>query len=110
MRKIAFFIVLVLSLIAINNLVRSIVNLWQKNDLLVRAERQLQKEKKENETLKKELTRVQSPQFFEEEARSKLVLGKPGESLVLLPPTATSESITDVKKEENWKEWMKLFF
>ena len=42
----------------------SLYNLWQKNDLLVRAKQDLEQEKKENKELKKKMTEVKRPQFF----------------------------------------------
>lgn len=113
MKKIAFFTVLIISLFIINNLVRSIYNLWQKQDLLTKAKNEVVKEKQLNEALKKQLTVVSSPDYVEEEARNKLLLRKNGEKIVLIPsltPSSPVRSNAPAKKEAPWKQWMDLFF
>jgi cell division protein FtsB len=110
MKRIAYFVVIILSLIAINNLLRSSISLWQKNDVLVRAQRQLDKEKKDHAELEKQLAVVQNPNFMEEEARNKLLLGKPGEQIVLVPtPSITPVPQSKVSHESNVTQWKKLF-
>ena len=112
MKKIAFFIVLILSLFIINNLVRSIYNLWQKQDLFTKAKNEVILEKKRNDALKKQLSVVSNPEYVEEQARNKLLLRKNGEKIVLIPSIAQPKpkSQVAVKKEANWKQWIDLFF
>lgn len=109
-KKVAFFITIVVSLIIINGLVRSILDLWNKQDVVVRARQDLDREKRKNEELKVQLGYVKSNEFVEEEARNKLFLVKPGESDVIIPKNLIK------KKEEKppppppvWKQWMNLF-
>jgi cell division protein FtsB len=113
MKKIAFFTILILSLFIINNLVRSIYNLWQKQDLLVKAKNEVIREKQINETLKKQLTVVSAPDYVEEEARNKLLLRRSGEKIVLIPsitPTQLPSDTQNVLKEPTWKQWLQVFF
>jgi hypothetical protein len=49
LKKLVFFAVIIVSLFVINSFIHSIYNLWQKNDLLVRAKQDLENEKKENQ-------------------------------------------------------------
>ncbi len=42
MKKIVFFVITISSLFIINNLVHSIYNLWQKQDLMVKAKTELE--------------------------------------------------------------------
>jgi cell division protein FtsB len=110
MKKIAYFVVIILSLIAINNLLHSSISLWQKNDVLTRAQRELEKEKKEHDQLEKQLAVVKNPKFVEQEARNRLLLGKPGEQIVLLPsPSVTPTPKVVTVHESNLTQWKKLF-
>lgn len=115
MKRVLFFIILIVSLFVINNLVRSIFNLWQKQQLVEQARKELSKEKEENQRLKNELFNVGSQGFIEEQARNKLLLLKPDEQRILISDnlTAVTESGKKNKeenKEANWKKWLKLFF
>lgn len=114
LKKIVFFSIIILSLFVINNFIHSIYNLWQKNDLIVRAKQDLEKEKKDNQTLKKKLVDVQKPEFVEEEARNKLFLAKPGEGVIVMPTdtlgTDSSKQKPPVDTRPNWVKWWDLFF
>lgn len=114
MKRIFFFAVLITSVFVINNLSRSIYDLWQKRDLIVEAERQLLEQKQENQRLKSQLSYVESEEFVEEAARNKLLLVKPGEQAVLIPhdliKETSSPSANIQEVDPNWKKWWKLFF
>lgn len=111
-KKIVFFVILLASLFTINNLVHSIYTLWHKETLIEKAKIELEKEKKENQTLKQKLTVVRKPQFVEEEARNKLFLAKPGEGILVLPTTHASPSAAPTPQDirPNWKKWWDKFF
>lgn len=115
MKRALFFIILIVSLFVINNLVRSIFNLWQKQQLVEQARKELSKEKEENQRLKNELSNVESQGFIEEQARNKLLLLKPEEQRILISDNLTSatesgKKSTSERKEANWKRWRELFF
>jgi len=114
LKKIAFFLVVIISFFVINSLIRSIDNLWQKKDLIVRVKQNLEKEKKENEELRRKLDIVKQPQFVEEEARNKLFLAKPGEGVIALPTDVLTASNSNNKKPRdtrpNWQKWWETFF
>jgi cell division protein FtsB len=115
LKKIVFFVFIVFSLFIINDLSHSIYNLWQKNDLIDRARRTLNTEKKTNDELKSRLKEVGQPQFVEKEARNKLFLVKPGEGVVVVEPTvymqaSPSSMIKSMERESNWKQWWEMFF
>lgn len=110
MKKIFFFVAIVICILIINGLVRSIYDLWSKQDLVVTADNDLKREKRENEKLKQQLVLVQDENFIESEARNKLFMVKPGESGVIVP----SELIQKKEKMEvenipNWQKWVNLF-
>ncbi len=110
MKKIFFITTVIICIIIINGLAHSIYDLWHKQDLVVSANQDLEKEKKENLKLKKELAHVKSDNFIESVARDKLFMVKPGESGVIIPSNLTSDSSTKPTKElPNWQKWLNLF-
>ena len=114
MKKIIFFVILAISILVINNLIRSIFTLWQKHDLVTLAQKELARQKQENQRLKSQLSYVKSKEFIEEQARNKLFLVKPGEQEVLIPEDlirgTSTPSAQKTKDDPNWKKWLKLFF
>jgi cell division protein FtsB len=109
-KKVAYIFTIIICLLIINGLVRSIFDLWNKQDLVVKAKEDLSHEKQKNQELKSQLSYVQSSEFIEEEARDKLFLVKPGESGVIVP-----EELIKKKEEKvieiipNYKQWINLF-
>lgn len=114
MRKIIFCIVLAALVLVINNLIRSIYDLWRKNDLIVDAQKRQMLQKQENQRLESQLSYVKSKEFVEEQARNKLFWVMPGEQKVLIPRDlikGTSTPSARIHKDDpNWKKWLKLFF
>lgn len=113
MKRIFFITILLVSLFVINNLVRTIYSLWQKKDLITKAKIAVEKEKKENSMLKKQLEEVNKPGFVEEQARDKLFMGKQGEQVILLSKDAlqaAKEKKESAKPQPYWRQWWKLFF
>lgn len=113
MKKIAFFVLIVLLLFAINNLVHSIFTLWHKQELMTKAQNELKKVKKENTELAKQIKKIEDPQFVEQEARNKLLLARPGEQILVPPknlaPSTKPKEIKQPEKKQNWQEWLGLF-
>lgn len=70
---------------------------------------------REQQELAKELEYVLSDEFVEKEARDKLMMGKPGEIVVILPEgkweesTGSSESEAGEEELPNWRKWVRLF-
>lgn len=111
--KKAIYILFVLSLIfAINNMGRSIYDLWHKQDLLTQTQKQLDRGKEENKKLKAQIIYAQTNQFIEEEARNKLFLGKPGDQTVVIPQKLLNpkENKKTLDLRPNWQKWWDLFF
>lgn len=113
-KKIAFFVIIIVSIFIINSLVHSIYTLWQKKHLVVDARLDAEREREKNQTLKNKLNIIENPQFVEEEARNKLFLVKPGEQIVVLSEKdlKASDSAKPKPKDTrpNWKKWYDLFF
>ena len=105
---------IVASVIIINNLARSIYSLWQKNHLVTDVRSEVEKEKKENDELKKKLAQVQKPEFVEEEARNKLFLAKPNDGIIVLSEKDREATLPAKPKPQdtrpNWRKWWDLFF
>ncbi len=112
MKKILFIIAVVASVFIINSLVRSIYDLLGKQDLITKAQNELVREKRQNRDLRSKLSKAQSSQFVEEEARNKLLLIKPGEQQVIIPQDLLSSSDSAKKKDTrpNFRKWWDLFF
>ena len=108
-KKVAFFIIIFVCLIIINGLIRSIFDLWSKQDVVATARQELNREKQKNQELKVHLSFVESGEFVEEEARNKLFLVKPGESDVIIP-----KNLIEKKEEKKppppppWRQWVNL--
>jgi len=113
-KKIAFFTIILILLLTINDLGHSIYSIWQKQDLIVQAQKNLDVEKRENQKLKKEITQVNQPQFIESEARNNLLLTKKGEGIVIIPSdkliASPSPSPKPIDTRPNWQKWWNTFF
>ena len=116
MRKLVFVVSIIIFIVLINNLARSIYDLWKKQDLITSAQKGLEAEKAENARLKRELTIASKPDFIEKEARDKLGLAKEGEIVLVLPDNETLKKLAPVIPDEeevtlkpNWKKWIDLF-
>lgn len=113
MKKILFSL-LVFGLILVTvGLSRSIYDLWKKQDLVISYQKQLAKQKAENEMLQQKLSDVNNPKFLEEQARNNLFLLKPGEQGVIIPKELLIETDLESPIEEeitNWKKWWDLMF
>ena len=112
MKKILFILVVIVFLIIINNLTRSIYSVWQKDRVALDAQKQLNYQKEENEKLKSELSYIETQEFIERQARDKLFMTKPNESIVLDSKDHEGKNLSFDKRDnrENWRKWMELFF
>ncbi|MGI8419456.1 MAG: FtsB family cell division protein [Candidatus Levyibacteriota bacterium] len=113
-KKIVFFTIALIGIVVINNLAHSIFIIWQKQDLITRAQNNLQEEKKENQKLNKAIALVNKPEFIESQARDNLNLAKPNEEIVLIPTkTIATKSSTPSRpqdSQQNWQKWWNYFF
>lgn len=116
MKKIIFIVIFIFSVLIINNLVRSIWNLLNKQNILISTQSELDKEKQENKKLRQQLSEATSPGFLEEEARNKLLMVKPNEQQVIISGDLIKASDSAGKKiqigdkRSNWQKWWDLFF
>ncbi len=76
------------------------------------TEEKLERLKKENESLKRELQYKKSGEFIEREIRNKLGLVKEGEAIVIVPKENDERRMTNDERNNkfNWEKWRELFF
>lgn len=113
-KKIGFFTIVIILILTINDLSHSIYTIWQKQDLIIQAQKDLDVQKRENSQLKKDIAQVNQPQFVESEARDELLLAKPGESTIIIPSDQlhidSQAPSKPVDLRPNWQKWWDLFF
>ncbi len=109
-------VIFILSASLAYNMGKSAYDVWQKRDIVTDREKELMRVQKENTELKRELERSNDPDYIEEEARNKLGLAKPGETVIFVaPPESNGAGDGNSIREKTfnkpyWKEWWKLFF
>lgn len=122
MRRQAFSVIaLLLGIYFIVALSRDLLELLSARERLLKEQTEVMKLEQEQQELAEQLGYVMSDEFVEKEAREKLLMGKPGEVVMLLPPedeqTGQGGSIpakSDLASGEaeelaNWEKWAKLF-
>lgn len=111
-------LVAIIALILISlSVVRSIVKIVSAQRQVEGARLLLQKEQAKQQELKEKLTKVQSLEYKEREARDKLGLAREDEIVVIMPDEDVLRRIsprsTDARlkapRDPNWKRWLKLF-
>lgn len=110
-KTIILVIVIFALLLAIKNIVGSILTLRQNSRIVTTIKQQEKAEKQKREFLKQQLYFVNTSQFIENEAREKLGMVKPGEHIVLAPPPINkAQKVAIVDNSPNWQKWWRLFF
>lgn len=110
--------VVLFGLFLLFNFTSSIYSLWQKGDIVSEREQYLRRLEKEQDELKTQLSYTMRPDFIEEEARNKLNLVKPDETLIVL---SERNATTSGQKQESveisgsnpsqrvFHRWLELF-
>lgn len=91
---------------------KGVWQLYEASGRLGEAKGLLVEQEKKNEELKKKMTMVQSRGFIEKEAREKLNLQLPGETVMILQGLEIREQgVEQTKTRElaNWQRWWELF-
>lgn len=115
MRKRAIqWLVIIVGISLIINLSRDILRLIKAGGQIKLTEEELAEKSQENKQLLEKKKFYTSEEFVEEEARNKLNMARPGETIVVLPQNV-SELVGREEKEvfqeiPNWQKWWKLFF
>lgn len=115
--KILLLLIVVLGVLEIFSLSRQLFKLVSAGGRITQAQERLDKAKKENEMLNKQLTYYQSQDFLEKEARDKLNLAHPGETMVIIPKDLIQLYLQEnqlqektVPEKPNWLKWKEAFF
>jgi len=92
-------------------------SLWKKQDIAHAREAYLKALEQDQITFKNDLSESLKAGYIEQEARNKLGLAKPGETVVIMPEATLSGKEAESPKqpqsapfEPNWKKWWRLFF
>lgn len=113
-KKIALILIILVVLIVTYNLITQIIAFTKSGERLFQAADVVYKLELKNKQLKDNLSKIQTPAFIEEEARDKLGLAKPGETLVVIPEeklkSVLGASLSAQIRLPNWLGWLKVFF
>jgi len=104
-------IIAVIGLILIFNLSRDILRLIKASDQIRQAEQRVKDLESQQQQLMEKKEYFESAEFVEEEARNKLNMARPGETIVILPPNnGVAADKGELIQLPNWKKWWRLFF
>ncbi len=114
-KKVSTVLIILVSLFIAYKLIFQISDALKSGERLSTAADQVFMFEAKNKQLKKKLSEVESPQFIEEEARNKLGLGKPGETVVIIPENKLRQVLEGSSSAEevrlpNYQGWLKVFF
>lgn len=110
------WILIAISVFAIINLSGSVLDLFQRRNIIRDEQKRLDALKKRHDELTQRLAYVQTPAFVEQEAREKLGMAKEGETVILTDQTMPLPDTVDMHKQvssgdlPNWKRWWRIFF
>jgi len=107
-------LMIIVSLSLIIHLSRDVLRLLKAGDQIRLAEQRVEELEREKRALLEKKNYYQSKEFVEEEARNKLNMARPGETIVILPPNFKELVGRREPKQRsplpNWQRWWRLFF
>src|SRR3989337_2005949 len=107
-KRLISILFLLIGIFLLGNLAQGIFDAWRGRERIQKMKQDLQEIAKENETLQQEVQYYQSEEFVEKEAREKLNLVKPGETVIIVPEEALrkeeSERIKQSLAEPVWRQ------
>ncbi len=106
-------VIVVIGIGLIISLSRNIYRLLKAGDQVNLAQQRLEELEKEHQKLLEKKEYYQSEEFVEQEARNRLNLGKPGETVVILPPNVgevEGMAASSAPELPIWQQWWRLFF
>lgn len=110
--KIIRLLPLIIIVILFINITRSWVKWQQRTQILENAKDRLYQQQEEQKNLERELARVQSKQYVEEQARDKLNMTREDEIMLIIPSPfiVQQPTPTPMDNSPNWQKWMRLFW
>ena len=105
------YILIGLCLLLIFNLIRTWWQLQSRGDVIKKTEEKLEQALDLHKKLERDLAKVQSPKFIEQQARNKLNLTREGDVVLMLPPITPEiePTPTPVDTSSNLDKWLKVF-
>lgn len=115
LKKIGMVLAIIVAVFIIYSLINQILDALKSGERLSTEAESLYKLEAKNKELKKKLARIKSLEFIEKEARNKLGLGKPGETVIIIPDEKIKEILqasASAKEARlpNPLGWWKVFF
>ncbi len=115
LKKIGLVLAIIFAVFVVYNLLSQIFNALKSGERLSTEADSLFKLETKNKELKKKLSQIQTQEFIEKEARNKLGLGKPGETVIVIPDEKIKEILqaSDSAKKArlpNPLGWWRVFF
>ena len=109
--KIASWILFFLCLLLFISTINSRINLSKRANIFKNAQDRVHQASEKQKQLERELARVQSQQYIEEQAREKLNLSREGEITLIIPTISITQDPmpTPVENLANWQKWWKVF-
>lgn len=114
-KRIGLIIAVSVAIFIAYNLLSQILQAVKSSERLTSEAEDLFKLEAKNKELKIKLSQIKSPEFIEKEARNKLGLSKPGETVIIIPDekiqeVLASSSAKEQKRLPNPLGWLKVFF
>lgn len=114
-RRIVYAATILIGLVLIFNLVRTLSQTYRSGQRVATLAQEVEELKIEEEQLGQQLKYRQSEEFVEQQARDKLALIKPGETVVVFDDKSQILSTKSQKEENrseqpNYQQWWGLFF
>ncbi len=113
-RNLMLTLAVLITIFLITNSVRKILSFQSTVQQVSSEEAKLEKLRRENEDLKRELEYKKSQRFAEEEIRNKLGLVREGEEVFVIPRERDEDEYEAIRESRgnlpNWKKWQRLIF
>ncbi len=103
-------------LILISIIVRQGVSIFElvgRQKRVTDQQNEVRRLKNEQSELVRKRQEVDTPEFIEREARTKLGMGKPGETILIMPEKGSIQTSVEMLPDDrlpNWERWLRLFF
>lgn len=102
--KIINWVIIIIGLVLIINLIRSIIDLSKRREIVKEADLRFKEVETENALLREKYREVRREEYVEKIAREKLGLAKDNETIVVLPKKTEAEKSQEAEKEESDKK------
>jgi len=111
-KKLLRLVIIIFCLYLIVTTAKAIIDLWKAGDKLTQRQQNLSFLKKEQEDLLRQKAAIDNPNYWEEMARDRLGLSKPGEKVIVIPQELLVDQtpVASVDATPNWQKWAKLLF